>query len=180
MAHEVLCRICKEKFDTTTTDYVMPSKNWYYHRKCYEDFGKKSVNIESEVEDRLWFDASWRILHKDLRLDINYLKFQSQWKNFIQKKMTPKGIYFALRYFYIVKKGDGERAEGGIGIVPYIYEDSCKYWIERNRIEANIVKKIEDQVRQAESREKVVIIKPRKKHTKNNSDLKKVEMEEDE
>ena len=39
--HIVQCRICKEKFDTSQLikdiDWVMPSKNWYYHKNCYDD-----------------------------------------------------------------------------------------------------------------------------------------------
>lgn len=178
--HIVTCRVCREKFDTATAEWVMPSKNWYYHKKCYEDFGKKAVSIESEIDDNLWFDAGWRLLHKEHRLDLDFLKFNAQWQSFLTKKMTSKGIYFALRYFYNVKKGNGERAEGGIGIVPYIYDESCKYWINRNKIEADLVKKIEDQVRQAENREHIIHMRPRKQKKKNSVDLSKIEEMEDE
>ena len=44
MAHIVTCRICKAKIDTdSSTNWVMPSKNYYYHKTCYDDFGKKKV-----------------------------------------------------------------------------------------------------------------------------------------
>ena len=38
--------------------------------------------------------------------------------------MTAKGMYFALKYFYEIKKGDVSKSENGIGIIPHIYEDS--------------------------------------------------------
>lgn len=179
MTHIVMCRICKEKFDSLTNEYVMPSKNYYYHKKCWEDFGKKATNIEAEVDDQLWIDSAWRLLHKDLRLTLDFFKFKGQWDSFLKKKMTSKGIYFALRYFYNVKKGDGDRAEGGIGIVPYIYDESCKYWIERNKVETDLIKKIEDQVRQAENREHIIVFK-KQREKKPTIDLSKIEGMEDE
>lgn len=41
---------------------------------------------------------------KELKTDLNAAKTSSQWKSFIKKGMTPKGIYFALRYFYDIQK----------------------------------------------------------------------------
>ena len=37
---------------------------------------------------------------------IDYKKTKSQWKNFLKQNKTAKGIYFAIRYFYDVLKGD--------------------------------------------------------------------------
>lgn len=38
------------------------------------------------------------------------------------------GIRKALTYFYEVKKNDIKRANGSIGIVPYIYRESYEYY----------------------------------------------------
>jgi hypothetical protein len=79
--------------------------------------------------------------------------------------MTAKGIYFAIKYFYDVKKNDASKSENGIGIIPHIYEDSCEYWQERERREAGICAAIEQQILEA-SKQKTVMVKiekPKKK-----------------
>ena len=68
--------------------------------------------------------------------------------------MTAKGIYFTLRYFYEIEKGDATKSENGIGIVPHVYERGTCYWGERNLRDKGICARIEEQIRQ--SREQVV------------------------
>ena len=41
------CRICKVEIDKENDDWIMPSKNYYYHRKCYEDW-KQSTPATDE------------------------------------------------------------------------------------------------------------------------------------
>jgi len=152
--HIVKCRICKEQFDTDKEkDWVMPSTNWYYHLKCYENFGRKAKSIEAEMDDELWFQASWDFLMKDQKIVVDFLKMKSQWDNFLKKKMTAKGIYFCLRYFYDVKKGDKDKSEGGIGIIPYIYTEGCEYWARLEQREVGICQKIEEQLKQRFARD---------------------------
>ena len=80
--------------------------------------------------------------------------------------MTNKGILFALKYFYEVKHGDWEKGHGGIGIIPFIYSDSCAYWDAQERKTKGIIAQIEQQMRAAIERPKVTIqkkdVKPRK------------------
>ena len=73
------------------------------------------------------------------------------------EKMTAKGIYFALRYFYGIKKNDFSKSENGIGIVSHIYEDSCNYWRDREEKDRGICEAIEQQIIEASKQEKVVV-----------------------
>ena len=93
-------------------------------------------------------------------------KFDSQWRNLIKKGRTPKGIYFTTRYFYEIEKGDKNKAQGGIGIIDYIYSRATTYWAEKERSGARIVEKIEQQIRERADREHKVIIKNKRKKTK--------------
>ena len=171
--HIVQCRICKEKFDTTPlkegVDWIMPSKNWYYHCKCYNDWnGKKKNNIKTNIiDEELWKDATYQYLHRGLKIGVDFGKFNAQFGRLIKKGRTPKGIYFAVRYFYEIEKGDKTKADGGIGIVDYIYDRSKQYWIARERDTAGIVSRIEQQVKELAQAEQVVIKKqPKKKKLK--------------
>ena len=76
--------------------------------------------------------------------------------------MTNKGILFALKYFYEVKHGDWEKGHGGIGIIPFIYNDSCAYWAARERQSAGTIAEIERQMRAAAERKKVSVTKKTK------------------
>ena len=81
--------------------------------------------------------------------------------------MTAKGIYFTLRYFYEIEKGDKTKSENGIGIVPHVYERGTCYWGERNLRDKGICARIEAQILQRIEKEKNMKIifqppKPRK------------------
>lgn len=175
--HIVQCRICKEKFDTSQLikdeDWVMPSKNWYYHKNCYDDWAKKKNDVHSQADDELWFDALWSYLEKDIKIGPDYLKIRNQWDNFIKKGKTPKGIYFCIKYFYEVKKGDKNKSENGIGIIPYIYDEGAAYWINKERIDKGICARIEEQIKQSQNREKKIIKKTKEKKIKT-YDLSKI------
>jgi hypothetical protein len=95
--------------------------------------------------------------------------------------MTAKGIYFALRYFYEIAKGDPSKSENGIGIVPHIYNEGTEYWGNRNQRDKGICARIEEQIRQSEAAKVVVI--HRKKQPKQNKreiDLASIAAMEDE
>lgn len=165
--HIVKCRLCHQQFDTEgNEDWVMPSKNFYYHKTCYEDWARKKNNVHSEAEETLWFDAVWQYLKKDLKIGPDYIKISSQWENFLKKGMTPKGIYFCLRYFYEVKKGDKSKADHGIGIIPHIYQDGASYWQIKEVKEKGICDRIEQQMKEARARDTIALKKPMKNQKK--------------
>ena len=184
----VHCRICKASIDRENqTDWIEPTPKWFYHISCYEDFANKKGriregDINAEVEDDIWKSAVYDYLRRDLKISINYVKFTSQWENFLKKNMTAKGIYFSLRYFYEIAKGDPKKSENGIGIVPHIYNEGTEYWGNRNQRDKGICARIEEQIRQME-KTKVKVIH-REKQAKVNTkiiDLSSIaNMEDDE
>ena len=129
MTHIVKCRLCKEQFDTDKIpreDWTLVGQRSYYHSSCYNEWVKAKQTVTSNVTDEeFWRESLVDYLYRDIKMTINFTKLDSQWRNFIkpEKKMTPKGIYFAVRYYYDVLKGDATKAQGGIGIVPNIYKD---------------------------------------------------------
>ena len=34
------CRVCDLPIDKTKDDWIMPSKNYYYHKNCYDNWKK--------------------------------------------------------------------------------------------------------------------------------------------
>ena len=171
----VECRVCKQKFNRLDpdliegVDWVQPVKRFYYHKKCYEDFAKKrgqigKEGIELEAEELVWKTAVEDYLKRDLKISLDYKRFNSQWKKFIEKDgRTPKGIYFSLKYFYDIMHNSTEKSEGGIGIVSWIYEEATEYWGKRNQTDKDIVARLEEQIKKDRAQKAKVVFQQKKK-----------------
>lgn len=164
----VHCRICKGDIDRNCTleerDWFERASGWYYHKKCYDEWQTKKDDIRTDTPDLdLWKDATYQYLRRDLKIVVNWEKFNSQFTHLLNKGRTAKGIYFAVRYFYEIEKGDREKAQGGIGIVDHIYARSTNYWAEKQRNGENILKQIEQQIKEQREREVVIVPKHKKK-----------------
>jgi hypothetical protein len=183
--HIVKCRVCGQQFDTNdpTVQWVMPSKNFYYHSQCYEDYAKKKTaicnDIHADVDNTLWFDALYDYLKKDLKVNLNMMKMKSQWENFLKKGYTAKGIFFCMKYFYDVLHNDPNKSDG-IGIISFIYQEGCQYWVDREQHDAGICARIEAQIARAQEQKQVVIRQKQKKKTKPTIDLSVIANMEDE
>lgn len=78
-------------------------------------------------------------------------KVLSQVKHFYQTgKYTYKGMERALIYHYEIKDGSIAKADEGIGIVPYVYQEAQDYFrhLERNvnKLEEAITKRAEPKI----------------------------------
>lgn len=45
-----------------------------------------------------------------------------------EKNYSYSGMYKSLKYFFEIKGNPIEKANGGIGIIPWIWDDALKYW----------------------------------------------------
>lgn len=163
----VMCRVCREKFDKDKTDdWIMPSNRYYYHKNCYEKW--KSGSDASNDED--WVGLIYDFIARDLKVQYNFHMCESQRENFIKKhSYTNKGIYFALKYFYEVKHNNWDKGNGGIGIIPFIYKESCTYWAQKEKQQTGILKMIEQQIKDRQEREPIVVRKTKQKKEKRGS-----------
>ena len=149
-------------------DYIRRGTH-YYHKSCYDlrEQRKKNPSIKIEANDNFWKDAAYDYLRFIVKLQVTPLFFK-QWHDFLKqnKDYSAKGLYFAILYFYEIKKGDKEKSNGGIGIIPYVYDEARKYWYERENRQHGIVNHIEQQIKDAAARKQITLtkkeIKPRK------------------
>lgn len=161
----VHCRVCKEEIDRNIDPdgktWIMASKNYFYHKTCYDSWKKAKYSNDDD-----YIDLIYDFISRDLKVSYDYHMCEAQRKKFIKEnKMTNKGILFALKYFYEVKHGDWEKGHGGIGIIPFVYTDSCAYWSALERRTTGIIADIERQMREAAERRQAVVqkkIEPRK------------------
>ena len=65
---------------------------------------------------------------------------------------TYSGIYKTLQYWYEIKNNDISKANGGIGIVPYVYDQAKQYfisiWIAQQQNENKIMADYVPEVRE--------------------------------
>ena len=160
------CRLCKEVIDRNTevegVDWIMPKKNQFYHKSCYE-----SWRAASPTEDEEWVEYIYDFISRDLKVKYDYFMCEAQRKKFLKEnKMTNKGIFFTLKYFYELKHGDWDKGHGGLGIVPYVYNEACNYWILKERESKGIVAQIERQMQEAKDRESRIVRKKKAKENK--------------
>lgn len=158
MAHIVKCRICKQEFDTeklAKEAWVLPSPRYYYHTNCYEDWKANRNNLRSgEKNESFWFEALVDYLYRDVKMSVDFPKLKSQWNNFLKpnRSMTPKGIFFTIKYYYDILHGDKAKALGGIGIVTSIYNQAAQYWTELEHRKIGTIEAIIEQIKSREQR----------------------------
>ena len=125
------CRICGEEIKDKTTD-ISPFQGGHYHKACYDDWRENRNNLYVGPRPPMFWKESLKdYLWKELKMPVNWSKFESQWGNWTKSPgFTAKGIYFAVRYMYDIQHSSITKAQGGIGLVPEIYEESKKYWAD--------------------------------------------------
>lgn len=115
------CLYCGKLMDKDTADALMVGVGTRYaHKECYE----KYFNADDRYIDKLYG------VLKVAFGDYNFQKIERQRVSFLKQGITNKDMYEALYYWYIVKNKSTEKANGGIGIIPYIVEDSIEYFKE--------------------------------------------------
>ncbi len=148
--------------DKAKSDWIMPSQNWYYHKERYETWRA------APATDEEWVEMIFDFLARDMKVSYNYYLCKQQIENYWKKeKINPKGIYFSLKYFYEIKKHPWEKGHGGIGIVPYVFDEAKAYWIEQERKKRGFMKEMESQ---AKERTVVKISRTNKRKEKYNLD----------
>lgn len=121
--HMVKCYYCGKTFDRDKEEFVKVNQRRYAHKKCSE--AKEEVQTQ-EDKDKEELDA---YIMKLFGTDFVDPMIQKQIKQYIQEyKYTYSGIRKALIYFYEVKRNPIDKANGRIGIVPYVYQKAYRYY----------------------------------------------------
>lgn len=119
--HLVKCLYCGQQFDINQEPFIKPRANRYAHAECH-----------------LKADANKTQEEKDYEQLVNYIKHlfgkpnPRVWKQLKEFKeaynYTYSGMYKTLVWWFEIKHGDIDKANGGIGILPYVYDDALKYY----------------------------------------------------
>ncbi len=123
MAHRVKCVYCGKTFDRDKVPFIQVNARRYAHQDCsqYED-----EKIKKEEEDK---KALEQYIINLLKIDYINAKIRKQLNTYIEQYgYSYSGMHKALIYFYEIKGNSVEKANGGVGIIPYVYQDAYNYY----------------------------------------------------
>lgn len=124
MAHIVTCIYCKKKFDRDKLPFIQISQRRYAHQECSLTEEQKKSKEEQDKENLEQY------ILQLFKIDYVDAKIRKQIKQYREEyNYTYSGIQKALVYFYEIKGNSIEKANGGIGIVPYVYQNAYNYYL---------------------------------------------------
>lgn len=122
--HKVKCYYCGQYFDRDKVPCTQVTSNRYAHKDCSlsdDEKRKQELKDKEELE---------QYIIKLLKIDYVDARIQLQIKQYINDyNFTYSGIRKALIYFYEIKGNSIDKANGGIGIVPYVYKNAYNYYL---------------------------------------------------
>ncbi len=128
MAHIVKCLYCGKDIDIDTYYNYTHDKirRRYYHDSCYEEY-EKEAGMRAKIHEKA----------KEF-LGPSYVKAKvdRQIVEFVADGKKLSGIYGSLVYWYDKMGNTSENANGGIGIVPHIYQEASEYYARQRENKA--------------------------------------------
>lgn len=126
MAHMVKCTVCGESFDRDKIQAVKSGARRYAHYTCLPE--GELVPLPNAVVDQDLVDLE-NYIKNLLGDDYNPARVKKQIKDYKNEyNYSYSGMLKALVWFYEIKGNSIEKANGGIGILPFVYQDAYNYY----------------------------------------------------
>jgi hypothetical protein len=121
--HFVICKYCGERFDREAEPAVLVSARRYAHEKCAEKIENEKSQEQKDIE------ALDKYIMNLFHIDCISAKIKKQIKTYIEEyHYTYTGILKTLIYWFDIKNNSIDKANGGIGIVPWAYGSAMEYY----------------------------------------------------
>ena len=122
MAAYVKCIFCEKQFNREKEPCVKVGRR-YAHTKCAEQ--QNPSLLKEEYDKEHFYEMVKTIYGKDY----NFMLINSQATGYIkQYGYTWSGMTACLHWFYNINHGNLEEGHGGIGIIPFIYDEVREYY----------------------------------------------------
>lgn len=153
----VKCPICNLTFDRNAEEFVQMGRR-YAHKMCHEAQSAK------ENEEQKALKALEEYIMKMFNETYVNARIKQQLKRMVEQyHYSYSGILKTLIYFFEIKGNSIEKANGGIGIVPYVYNDARDYYFRLHQAQQkNEDKEIKEFVKVGRQ----IVIKPPKRKPK--------------
>lgn len=118
----VKCPKCGQSFYRDQEPFVF-YKNRYWHESCYQQSQQEQQEKDKDLENLNTYICQL------LNIEFVSPRIQRQIKSFVTEyNFTYTGIQKTLEYFFEIKKNSLAKSNGGIGIVPYVYNEARDYY----------------------------------------------------
>ena len=141
MSHVVKCSICGASFDRDKVQAVRTGPRRYAHQLCDPNnqdlvplaVGKTEdpdlIKLNEYIKRLFGSSANWAQIKRQIKIYTT------------ENKYSYSGIMKSLVYFYEVKGNSIEKANGALGIVPFVYQDAYNYYYSLFLAQSQNVKK---------------------------------------
>lgn len=117
------CIYCGEQFDRNQEEWVAINARRYAHKKCH------TAAEAGKTQEEKDYEALTQYIKKVFSYSTIPAKITRQITDYKkQYNFTYSGMLKALTWWFDVKKNTTENTNGGIGILPYIYNDAKTYY----------------------------------------------------
>lgn len=123
MAHKVKCKYCGKEFDRDKIECVLVSAKRYAHIECHNNYLN---NRTQEEKDQEALENYIMFLFKEPFVNARIKKQLKEYKK--EYNFTDSGMLKSLKWWFEIKGNSIEKANGGLGILPYIYKDALQYY----------------------------------------------------
>ena len=119
----VKCIYCGEQFDRNAEPFVAVNSRRYAHQRCYDK--EESAKTQGEKD----YEELCKYIKQKFGLQTISAKITRQITDYKkQYNFSYSGMLKALTWWFDVKHNTLEGTNGGIGILPYIYNDAKTYY----------------------------------------------------
>lgn len=122
--HMVKCLYCGEMFDINSEPYIKPRSNRYAHVACEKT--SEGNNQQKTQEEKDFEQLSSYIVQLFGNPAPRVWKQVQEYKKVYG--YTYSGMYKTLVWWFEINHGDLEKAHGGVGIIPYVYNEASQYY----------------------------------------------------
>ena len=142
---DVVCKFCKNHMSRKKDpSCIMISEGVYAHKGCLE------LEQARELTDKEKLDE---YIKKLFNMEYVSPHAQRQIKQYAKEyNFTYSGMLKALQYFYEIKGNSIDKANGGVGIIPHVYQNAYNYyynlWLAQQKNESIDVSKYVPKVKE--------------------------------
>ena len=152
MAHYCICPKCNIRFDRDKEQAVKVSARRYGHASCFPN-NKDFIPLKENIKDNEDYKKLMEYINQKYGKNANFALINKQIKQFQKEQQySLSGILKSLVYFYDVQSHTIDESNGGIGIVPYVYQQAYNYYyslfVAKSLNENKDVKGIVEKVRE--------------------------------